>query len=89
MINKHDKPKYGIIIIINKYNKITKLDVLVTQWSLNEDKCHVAKEVKVPHESIYFRETTNNGWRRYNKYTVPKYTDTNGDIINFITHNNY
>jgi hypothetical protein len=58
MINKKDKPKYGTIIIID--NKITKLDVLVTQWRLNEDKCRVAKEVKVPNESIYFRETTNN-----------------------------
>jgi hypothetical protein len=80
MINK---PKYGTIIIINKNKKITKLYVLVTQWFLNEDKFYVAKEVKVPDESIYFRETTNNGWRRYNKYTVPKYNDTNGDIINF------
>ena len=62
MINK---PKYGTIIIINQDN-ITKLDVLVTQWCLNEDKFYVAKEVKVPDESIYFRETKNNGWRRYN-----------------------
>lgn len=87
MIHKKDKPKYGTIIIID--NKITKLDVIVTQWRLNEDKCHVAKEVKVPDESIYFRETINNGWRRYNKYTVPKYTDTGDSLINFITHNNY
>ena len=86
MIHKQDKPKYGTIIIID--NKITKLDVLVTQWRLNEDKCFVAKEVKVPHESIYFRETTNNGWRRYNKYTIPKYNDTSRDSINFINHNN-
>ena len=82
MINKKNKPKYGTIIIID--NKITTLDVLVTQWRLNEDKCYVAKEVKVPDESIYFRETKVNGWRRYNKYTVPKYNDNNGDIINFI-----
>lgn len=50
MINKKNKPKYGTIIIID--NKITTLDVLVTQWRLNEDKCYVAKEVKVP-ESIF------------------------------------
>ena len=58
--------------------------IFVTQWRLNEDKCYVAKEVKVPDESIYFRETKNNGWRRYNKYTVPKYTDTSDYLINFI-----
>jgi len=86
MINKKDKSKYGTIIIINKDNKITKLDVLVTQWCLNEEKCFMAKEVTIHDESIYFRETKNNGWRRYNKYTVPKYNDTSGDIINFISN---
>jgi len=82
MIDKKDKPNFGTIIIINQTDNVIKLDVEVTQWWSTEDKKYMAKEVKVPDESIYFRETLSKGWRRYNKYTVPKYNDN--DIINFI-----
>jgi hypothetical protein len=47
-----------------------------------EDK-NMAKEIRVSEESLYFREILCKGWRRYNKFTVPKYND-NCDIINFI-----
>jgi hypothetical protein len=71
-----DKPSFGTII--NEENNVTKLDVEVTQWWLKGgDKKYMPKEVRVPDELLYFRETPAKGWRRYNKLTVPKYNDTN------------
>ena len=56
--------------------------------SLLRDNKYLAKEVRVsPSKSgthIYFRETLCKGWRRYNKFTVPKYNvDDDFYTINF------
>jgi hypothetical protein len=86
MINK---PKFGTIVICNNVDKVyQEIDVEVTQWWAKGDKKYMAKEVRIPENSVYYKETVTKGWRRYNKFTVPKYNDEDFYTINFIPNKN-
>jgi len=47
----------------------------------------MSKEVRIPENSVNYRETVSKGWRRYNKFTFPKYNE-DFYTINFIPNKN-
>lgn len=96
--SKTTKIQTGIITISYKFTLdgetsqgYNEYNCIVTQyWSKNNSQyANLPKEVKILSKfgyDEYYRQTTKNGWRKYNKLRSPKYENNcyTGKIIKFV-----